>query len=365
MIKVKEITQLIESLFPLQIQEEYDNSGLIIGDSEKKVTGVLLTIDIDEAVIDEAIEKNLNLVISHHPIIFQAIKTICGNNRISRVIQKAIKNDISIYAAHTNLDNALSGLNKYVADLLNISNIKPLKPLNNTLIKLVTFVPIDYAQKVRQAIFEAGAGFIGNYDSCSFNVEGKGTFRALENANPFIGKIGEIHTENEVRIETIVPSYIINSVLEAMLLAHPYEEVAYDIYPLKNSYSKFGAGIIGELYESLEDIDFLKIVKNKLKISVLKHSTLLNKKIKKVAICTGSGAFLINDAISQGAEIFISSEFKYNNFIDTQNRIIIVDAGHFETEIFSTNIFYDIISKNFSNFATTISNKFQNPIKYL
>lgn len=365
MTKVKEITQLIENLFPLQIQEEYDNSGLIIGDLEKQVTGVLLTIDIDETVVDEAIEKNLNLIISHHPIIFQAIKTISGNNRISKVIQKAIKNDISIYAAHTNLDNAVCGLNKYVADLLNIINIKPLKPINNTLIKFVTFVPTEYAQKVRQSILEAGAGFIGNYDSCSFNVEGKGTFRAFENANPFVGKIGEIHTENEIRIETIVPSFLINNVIEAMLLAHPYDEATYDIYPLKNSHLNFGAGIIGELKEKLEDIDFLNFVKNKLKIPVLKHSALLNKKIKKVSICTGGGAFLLNEAIKQEAEVFISAEFKYNNFIDTQNRMIIVDAGHFETEIFSTNIFYDIISKNFNNFATAISTKFQNPIKYL
>jgi len=349
----------------LSIQEEYDNSGLIIGDFQNQVTGILLTIDIDEAVIEEAIENGYNLIISHHPIIFQAIKTISGNNRISKVIQKAIKNDISIYAAHTNLDNTLNGLNKYVADLFQITNVKPLKPLNNNLIKLVTFVPIDYAQKVRQAIFDAGAGYIGNYDCCSFNTEGKGTFRALENSKPFVGQIGQIHFENEIKIETIVPTFLFNKVLEALFDAHPYEEVAYDVYPLKNLNFKYGAGLIGDLKQEIEDLEFLKFVKKQLNLPILKHSSLLNKKIKKVAICTGGGAFLLNDAINQGAEIFISSEFKYNQFLDTSNRIIIVDAGHFETEIFSTNIFYNVISKNFNNFATAISKKFINPIKYL
>ncbi len=364
MSSVKDLVKFIEEIFPPQIQEDYDNSGLITGNINKKINGILLTIDLDENIIDEAIEKKCNMIIAHHPIIFRPIKSITGKNYIERTIIKAIKNDIAIYAAHTSVDNSYEGLNKIVANKLELTNLNIIEPKKNLLYKLVTFAPVKYSQKVKKAIFEAGAGHIGNYDSCSFNVKGIGTFRAGENTNPFIGEKNKIHNENEERIETIFPSYLSSKIISTLIKNHPYEEPAYDIYPLKNTLDKFGAGIIGELKKTETEISFLKKIKNKLEIKSLRHSTLLNKKIKKVAICTGAGHFLIEKSIKQNADIFISSEFKYNEYIEAKNRIVLVDAGHYETEIFIKNLFYEIITKNFTNFATKFADKFENPVKY-
>jgi dinuclear metal center YbgI/SA1388 family protein len=354
----------IEKKFPISMQESYDNCGLITGDKTNEIKGVLLTIDITEEVIDEAIEKKFNLIISHHPIIFKPIKKITGNNYIEKVLIKAIKNDIAIYAAHTSVDNSSEGINKYIADLLGLKNYKILDTKSELLVKLVTFVPTNYIDAVRNAIFEAGAGVIGNYDCCSYNIEGQGTFRASENSNPFVGKKGEIHFEKEIRLETIMPKYIQNKVIDALKKTHPYEEIAYDIYPLENKFEKFGAGIIGEIDE-IDEIDLLKNIKEKIKLPSIKFSMLLNKKVSKIALCTGAGAFLVDEAIRQKADVFISSEFKYNQYLDVQNKILIVDSGHYETEIFVKNLFYDFITKKITNFAVEFSEKFIAPINYL
>ena len=344
-MKIKDITKIIEDFAPLGLQESYDNAGLIIGNSNSNATGALLTIDITEEVVDEAIEKGYNLIISHHPIIFGGLKKITGRNYVERIVIKAIKNDIAIYSAHTNIDNVKNGVNGKICELLNLQNTKILSPANGNLKKLITFIPSEHAAKVREAVFSAGAGTIGNYDRCSFNSNGEGTFRGNENTNPYVGNVGETHFEQEVKFETIFPSHIQGKVINALLNAHPYEEVAYDIYSLDNNNTEIGAGMIGILNEEISEEEFLKTLKSTFNLDIIRHTKLFGKPIKKVAVCGGSGDFLLNTAIAKGADIFISGDFKYHRFFDAENNIIIADIGHFESEQFTKNIFYDILTK--------------------
>lgn len=355
MAQIFEVIRELEKHFPLDLQEDYDNSGLQIGSLSAEITGVYLTLDVTLQTIVEAIEKGCNLIISHHPLFFKPLKQINLNTDSGKIIELAIKNNITIYSSHTNLDNSIEGINSYIAKKLGLKNLRIIQESKNKLYKIVTFVPFDYAEKVRQAIFDAGAGNIGNYDSCSYNIEGKGTFRANELANPFVGEKGQIHYEPEVRIETIVEKWKLSKVIETMLKAHPYEEVAYDIYPLDNKYNKAGSGIYGEFEEAIDEETFLGKCKSVFNIQHFKHSK-INKSIKKIAIVSGAGNFLIENAISLGCDAFISGEFKYSDFIAYGNKICLIEAGHFETEIFCIEIFYDIISKNFNSFAITKAN---------
>lgn len=371
-MKIKEIISYIESFAPLAFQEEYDNAGLIIGDEKANVNSALLCFDVTLDVLEEAIKKKCNLIISHHPIIFIGIKKITGNNYIDQIIVKAIKNDIAIYAVHTNLDNIKSGINNMFCQKLGLTNCRILKPKRNLLQKLVTFCPDiklpngRYAPgAIRNALFAAGAGFIGNYDKCSHNIEGRGTFRGLEGTDPFIGKQGRTQVQKEVRIETIFPKYLQSKVISALLEAHPYEEVAYDIYPLDNPHNEVGAGMIGELEKEVKDIKFLQLVKKTLNCENIRHSNLLNKNIKKVAVCGGAGSYLLNDAISNKADIFISADFKYHEFFRADNKIIIADIGHYESEQFSIEILHDILTKKYTTFAFRKTSLKTNPIKYL
>ena len=311
------------------------------------------------------IQENANLIISHHPIIFKGLKKITGNNYIERTIIKAIKNDIAIYAIHTNLDNVLNGVNKMLCEKLNLINCKILRPEKDQLRKIVTFVPEKDAESVRTSLFKAGTGHIGNYENCSFNIQGQGTFKAGENTNPYIGLKGKIHLENEIRIETIYPKYLEGKILNALFTAHPYEEVAYDIYPLENKFNKVGAGMIGELKESQNESLFLDSIKQNLNCKILRHTDKLNKPIKKVALCGGAGSFLLKDAIKQKADIFISSDFKYHDFFDAENKIIIVDAGHYETEQYTKELIFDTLKEKFNTFACFLSEVNTNPINYL
>ena len=364
-MKIKDITNYLESIAPLSLQESYDNAGLITGNKNTEITGVLVTLDTIPEVIDEAIEKNTNLIISHHPIIFKGLKKINGNNYIEQTIIKAIKNDIAIYAVHTNLDNISEGVNAILCNKLGLINCKPLLPKENPLRKLVTFVPQNHIKEVREAIFTAGAGHIGNYDNCSFNAEGIGTFRAGKNTNPFVGEKDKLHKEPEIRFETVFPYYLEKKIINALIQTHPYEEVAYDIYTLNNMFEKTGAGMIGETKTEISEIDFLKKIKTTLNTGTIKHTNRLNKPIKKVALCGGSGSFLLKYAIQQKADIYISADFKYHEFFDADNKILIADAGHFETEQFTKELIFDILTKKFNNFACFLSKVNTNPINYL
>jgi dinuclear metal center YbgI/SA1388 family protein len=362
---IKEITQFIESIAPLSFQESYDNSGLIIGHPDDEISGILITLDITEDILDEAISKKLNLIITHHPIIFGGLKRLNGKNYIERCVAKAIKNDIGIYAAHTNLDGVFGGVNSKICEKLQLQNCSMLIPMQNFLKKLVTFVPVADAEKVRNALFEAGAGHIGNYDSCSFNQNGQGSFKGNDQSNPYIGEKNQLHFEDETRIETIFPKHLQYKVIQSLLKAHPYEEVAYDIYPLDNDFTQGGTGMIGELAEPMDELKFLQNLKEKFNCQVIKHTQLLGKPIRKVAVCGGSGSSFLNKAIAQNADIYISGDFKYHQFFDAEQQIIIADIGHYESEQFTKEVFYELLTKNFPKFAVHLSEISTNPVNYL
>ncbi len=361
---IKELLEILEKAAPFSLQESYDNSGLQVGSPEANVNSGLVCLDVTPEVISEAREKNCDLVISHHPLIFKGLKKITGNHFTEQVIIEAIKNDIAIVSVHTNLDNMLTGVNKVLCDRLGLKNCRVLDQQTGLLKKLVVFCPNDHADKVRSAIFEAGAGHIGDYDCCSYNLEGKGSFRAGEEANPFVGNLKELHFEPEVRVETIFPAYLQKNILKAMFASHPYEEVAYDIYPLENSFDKVGSGMIGELAEPLPGKDFLDLLKTVLKVPFVRHSELPVQKIDKVAVCGGSGSFLLDKAIAYGASAFVTSDVKYHQFFDARQKILLADAGHFETEQFTVKLLYDVVNKKISNFALQISEVNTNPVHY-
>ena len=363
-IKLREIINFIETDFPLALQEDFDNCGLQVGNIETEITGILITLDVTPEVIKEAIKKQCNLIISHHPITITGIKKMVGNSIPIQIFREAILKNISIYSAHTNIDNLKEGISGILAKKLGLINTKVLSPKKRVLLKLVTFVPLEYAEKVRNALFVAGAGHIGNYDGCSYNIDGEGTFCGNDTANPFVGTKGELHFEKEIRIETILPEYLKNKVLNALLNAHPYEEVAYDFYMLENSWTETGFGIIGDLPEAKNVAKFLKLLKEVTKIEVIKHSQIPEKPLKKIALCGGSGSFLINEAINSGADAFITGDIKYHQFFDVPKDIMLLDIGHYESEQFFNEFFFDIIIKKFPNFAVRISEIKSNPIKY-
>lgn len=364
-MKISEVISLIEEVAPISLQEEYDNSGLQVGDKNREATGALVCIDVTEGIIDEAICSGKNLVISHHPLLFKGLKSITGKNYIERTVIKAIKNDIAIYAAHTNLDNAYGGVNFKIAEKLGVEKLQILSPKRGKLLKLVVFVPNADSDRVREAMLQSGAGKIGDYDMCSYNMDGYGTFRACDGAVPYCGEIGLLHKENEVRIEVILPVYAREKVLRAMLSTHPYQEPAYDIIELANEDKYAGSGVVGELKTPIKTEDFLKTVKEVFGCKSIKHSQLTGEYIKRVAICGGAGSFLINDAIRAKADVFITGEIGYHNFFMAEGAILLVEAGHYETEQYTKDIFCDIITKKIPNFAVQYTNIENNTINYL
>lgn len=364
-MKLKEIERFFNETASFSLQESYDNSGLQLGDRETEIKGALLCIDITEEVIDEAIRHGQNLVISHHPLIFRNLKSITGKDMTERSLVRAIKNDIAILSVHTNLDSVREGVNERICDKLGLVNRKILSPLKGRLMKLVFFVPDRDAETVRQAIFKAGAGVIGKYDSCSFNMSGKGSFRAGEDAEPYVGKPGELHFEDETRVETIFPGSIVQKVVKALLDAHPYEEVAYDLYPLANEWPEAGMGMTGDLEEPMDEHDFLNGLKRIFNAGCVRYTSLLGKKISKVAVCGGSGSFLLRDAINSGSDAFVSGDFKYHQFFEAEKRILVADIGHYESEQFTKELFYESLRKKFPKFALRLSEVNTNPINYL
>jgi dinuclear metal center YbgI/SA1388 family protein len=363
-MKIKEVLTYLESKCPPAYQENYDNCGLITGDSNQNITGTLLCLDSTEDVIKEAIKLKCNLVIAHHPILFSPIKKLTGKTYAERVIITAIKHDICIYAMHTNLDNIYDGVNYKIADKIGLKNLNILSPKKGLLKKLVTFCPRDKADEVRNAIFAAGSGVIGNYDECSFNSPGMGTFRAGEGTNPYVGIQGQRHYEKEERIETVYPAYREAAIIEALLDSHPYEEVVYDLYDLDNSHPRIGSGMIGELSKPMKEKDFLAHLKKTMKLECIRYSPLLGKTIKRVAVCGGSGSFLLTDAISKGADVLVTADFKYHQFFDADNKIVIADIGHYESEQFTPEIIYSLLKEKFNTFALQFSKTKTNPVNY-
>jgi dinuclear metal center YbgI/SA1388 family protein len=362
---IKEVTSYLESLAPIGYQESYDNSGLLTGNPLATVSGVLVTLDCLEPIVDEAIAGHCNLIVAHHPILFKGLKKLTGQNYVERTIIKAIKNDIGIYAIHTNLDNVDWGVNKKIADSIGLKNTKILLPRNNTLLKLTTFIPKESREKVVNALHAAGAGNIGNYTHCSFQLLGEGTFLPNERANPSIGKLGELERTEEWRVEVIIPEPLKNSVLKALFQSHPYEEVAYYLSQLENENQQVGTGIVGDLETPIEPNEFLIGLKRRMNTDCIRHTRILDKKVSKVAICGGAGSFLLPRAIAAGADAFVSADFKYHEFFDADGKIMVADIGHYESEQFTKQLLAEVLSKKFTSFATTFSKLNTNPLSYL
>ena len=363
-MKIATIISYLESIAHSSLQESYDNTGLLTGNPNWDCSGIVISLDATEDVVNEALSKKCNLIVAHHPIIFSGLKTINGKNYVEKTIIASIKNDIAIYAIHTNLDNVLTGVNGKMAQLLGLMNCTVLVSKNNTLKKLFTFAPADKAEQVRNAIFTAGGGEIGNYSECSFNAAGTGTFRAGDNTNPYVGQKGERHYENEIKIEVIFPAYLEGGIVSAMKSAHPYEEVAYDIINLSNQHPSTGSGVIGELKEALDEKDFLGLLKKIFKTPVIKHTQLIGRPAKKIALCGGAGSFLINNAIAAGADFYITADIKYHEFFDANDRLVIADIGHYESEQFTIDLLQEVLEQKFRTFAVLKTTVITNPVKY-
>ncbi|WP_431164463.1 Nif3-like dinuclear metal center hexameric protein [Tenacibaculum halocynthiae] len=364
-MQIRDITNYIEQLAPLSYAEDFDNVGLLIGSYSTEVKGVLVTLDTLEKTIDEAIAKKCNLIISFHPIIFSGLKKLNGNNYVERVVLKAIQNNIAIYATHTALDNVQNGVSAKMCEVLGLQNIKTLIPKKGTIKKLTTYVPINNANSLREQLFNVGAGTIGNYDNCSFSMDGKSSFKGNESSNPKIGKKGELTFEEEACISITFDSYLEGKILNTLFNNHPYEEVAYEIITLNNKNQHVGMGMIGEFSSEMNENEFLRFVKKTFKTDCVRHSELLNKSIKKVAVLGGSGSFAINNAIRAKADAYISSDFKYHEFFKAEKKILLADVGHYESEQFTKNILVDYLSKKFSTFAIILSEESTNPIYYI
>ena len=365
-MKVKDIAQYLSSVAPLQYQENYDNAGLIVGDSDMELTGVLLCLDSTEAVLEEAIQKKCNMVVAHHPIVFKGLKSFTGANYVERVIIKAIKHNIALYASHTNLDNMLvDGVNTKIAQKLGLVNTEILAPKNALLSKLSVFVPSSAAEAVRDALFKAGAGAIANYSECSFNTSGIGSFKASDSANPYVGSKGVRHYEKEEKIEVVCLKHQQRKIIQALGIAHPYETVAYDLIAMENQYQDIGSGLVGELSSSQDAQSFLRSLKKTFQLKMLKHTALLGRPIKRVAVCGGSGSFLLNKAIAAKADVFITADYKYHQYFDADNQLIIADIGHFESEQYTIELFYELLTQKFINFAFYCTEINTNPINYI
>ena len=363
-MKVVEITNYLESLAPLSSQESYDNCGLLVGDRNAEVTSALISLDCTEEVVADALAKGCNLIIAHHPVIFKGLKSLTGANYIERTILACIKNGIALYAIHTNLDNYSKGVNYEIGQRIGLKNLRVLQPKSNVLAKLIVFTPETCLEQVREAAFNAGAGSIGNYNECHFELNGTGTFKPNESANPFDGEVGKRSSVPESRLEFLVSIHLISKVLAAVKQAHSYEEVAYDIIPLLNENQTEGSGMIGELETEMDEISFLKHLKSTFNSGVIRHTNLLNRKIKTVAFCGGSGSFLLSTAMRQKADVYITGDFKYHEFFDAENQILIADIGHYESEQFTSNLIADILKKKFTTFAVHLTGINTNPINY-
>ena len=363
-MRINDVISYLQSIAPPLYQEDYDNAGLITGDSSWECRGIIVSLDATEEVVSECIKRNCNLIVSHHPIIFRGLKQITGKNYVEKAIITAIKNDIAIYAIHTNLDNVFNGVSGKMAEMIGLQKTRILDLKQNTLKKLFTFVPVENAGQVRSALFEAGGGNIGQYSECSFNTEGTGTFKAKPGADPYIGEVGETTITKEVKIEVIFPAWLEKDLIKALFDSHPYEEVAYDIINLSNKYQQVGSGIFGELKADMNERDFLTLLKNVFKSPLIKHTALTGKPVRKIALCGGAGSFLISSALGADADFFITSDIKYHEFFDSNGRMVIADIGHYESEQFTIDLLHEILEEKFHTFAVLKTSVETNPVRY-
>ena len=364
MTQIRDLTAHLESLAPLSYQESYDNAGLIVGDPNTEITGVLVSLDATEAVVDEAIAKGCNLIVAHHPIVFKGLKKLNGKTYVERTVIKAIKNDVALYAAHTNLDNVTGGVNFKIAQKLNLQNVRVLAPKLQVLTKLTTFVPVEHTQPVLDALYAAGAGQIGAYKNCSFRVEGTGTYQPDEGAQPAFGEVGAYHEERENRIEVIAPTHTQGRLLSALRQAHPYEEVAYYLSTLENQNQEVGSGAVGDLPKPINPADWLAYLKKSMSLNLIRYTPLPNRAVRRVAVCGGVGSFLLPDAIRSGADVFVTADYKYHEFFDADGHISVCDIGHYESEVFTKELMGGHLAEKFATFAVILSETDTNPVRY-
>ncbi|WP_417199181.1 Nif3-like dinuclear metal center hexameric protein [Bizionia sp.] len=368
---VQDVINCLEDFAPTSYAEDFDNVGLLVGNTQENLTGILVTLDTTEAVIDEAIATNCNLVVSFHPIVFKGLKKITGQSYVERVVIKAIQHNIAIFAIHTALDNAFHGVNDMICEKLKLTNRQILIPQPGTIKKLTTYAPHAEAATIREALFAAGAGSIGNYDHCSFNMKGVGTFRGGETSNPTKGKKMEIHSEPETQISVTFPKHLESQIRQALFSAHSYEEVAYEIVNITNTNQHIGMGMIGTLEEPMTESDFFNYLKVEMATNTIRHSAFLNKPVQKIAVLGGSGSFAISAAKRAGADIFITADLKYHDFFQAENNLILADIGHYESEQFTKNLLVAFLNKKITNFAPALpvgrlilSKTSTNPVKY-
>lgn len=364
-MKIAAILSVLEEMAPLAYAEDFDNVGLLIGNPETEATGILVCHDALENTIEEAIAKNCNLIVCFHPILFSGLKKITGKNYVERSVIKAIKNDIALYAVHTALDNHQEGVNKIFCDALGLVNTKILIPKPHCIRKLITYTLPENTEKLRNALFDAGAGNIGNYEDCSFNSQGIGTYMGNEKSNPEIGARFEFVEAPEIKIEVTFEKHLEAKILKALFSHHVYEEIAYEIYDLQNAHQHIGLGMIGELEKEIPEKEFLQLVKKKMKSDGIRHTAFLNKPVKKVAVLGGSGSFAIPNAIQAGADVFLTADLKYHQFYEAENQLLLADIGHFESEQYTKNYIVDFLRKKILNFAIILSEENTNPVKYL
>jgi dinuclear metal center YbgI/SA1388 family protein len=364
MAKISEVIDYLEKIAPNELQEDYDNAGLIVGHRNKMLSGILITLDVTEAVVDEAVKLNCNLIVAHHPIIFRGLKKLTGSNYVERTVEAALTQGIALYATHTNLDNVLHGVNSQLVKKIGIQKAKIINPKTDSLNKLITFVPEKDLTSVMTALGGAGAGSIGNYDLCTFQVYGKGTFRPNEEASPHIGSANQLEEVNEIRLEMIFPFHLKRNIVSTLIKAHPYEEVAFDILPLLNTDPEKGSGQWGFLNKKLPADQFLNHLKESLNLSVVKYTGKLDKEIQSVGVCGGSGSFLIKKARALQLDAFITSDIKYHEFFDAEDDLLLVDIGHYESEVFTKDLLKEIISEKFPNIALHLTSVVTNPVKF-
>ncbi|MBT8271860.1 MAG: Nif3-like dinuclear metal center hexameric protein, partial [Bacteroidia bacterium] len=361
---VQDVLDHLDSMASLHYAEDFDNVGLLVGNPEANVSGILITLDSTEAVIDEALENKCTCIVSFHPIIFKGLKSLTGGNYVERTVMKAIKHDIAIIAIHTALDNDHHGVNDKICERLGLTNREILIPKAGTIKKLSTYVPTSQAGELRTALFNAGAGEMGNYSHCSFNIEGTGTFLGNEVSSPTLGEKGELHKETEIKLTMIFASHLESKILQTLFKSHPYEEVAYEVITLNNANQTLGMGMTGKLSNPMAEEDFMSFVKERMHVIVIKHSELLNKSISKVAVLGGSGSFAIEAAIRSGADAYITADLKYHDFFRAENNILLMDIGHYESEQFTKSLLLEYLTKKIPNFAIILSQTVTNPVKY-
>ncbi len=363
-MKLKEICEVLTDFAPLRLQESYDNAGLLIGSQDREIKAVLCAHDCADSVIEEALSLDANLIVVHHPLIFKALKRITASTHVERIVEKLIENKIALYATHTALDNCLYGGNGRSAEKLGLTGVQVLRKQSEGLLKLHTYCPHAKSDEVKNALFEAGAGHIGDYSECSFKVAGTGSFRAGIRTKPHVGEIDRRHYEAEDKLEVILEKHQVSKILKALFEAHPYEEIAYDLVELENENQLRGSGLIGEFEEGMSANAFLKLASKVFGQPKLRFNEKPNKQIKKVAICGGSGDFLCQDALRAGADVFLTGDIGYHHFLDLNNELFLVDPGHYESEQFVAEVIKEHLSQNFANFAVHLASQVS-PVQYL